>query len=100
MAPSYEGIFTDDLERQMLAKMGVIPSTWWRYIIDIFAIWPNGEEQLITFLEKINHQFHPSIKFTAEWSPKTVSCLDTKVTVDSEGCLTTVLHVKVTDTHQ
>ena len=99
MAPSYVGIFMDNLKRQLLVNMDIIPSTWWRYIEDIFAIWPHGKEQLITFLEKINH-FHPSIKFTAEWSSKSVSFLDMKVTVDNEGCLTTDLHVKATDTHQ
>ena len=88
MALSYTNIFMD-----------AVPSTWWRYIDDIFAIWPHGEEQLVQFLEKIN-QFHPSIKFTAEWSAKSVAFLDTKVTVENEGRLTTYLYVKPTDTHQ
>ena len=99
MAPSYAIIFMNNLERRMLAKLDAVPSTWWRYIDDVFAIWPHGEEQLVEFLEKIN-QFHPSINFTAEWSEKSVSFLDTKVTVENEGCLTTDLYVKPTDTHQ
>ena len=51
MAPSYANIFMDNLEKQMLANMDAVPSTWCRYI-DIFAIWPHGEE-IITraFLE-------------------------------------------------
>ena len=53
---------------------------WWRYIDDIFAIWPHGEEHLTTFLGGINN-FHPSIKFTAEWSYTSVTFLNTKVTV-------------------
>ena len=61
MAPSYANILMDNLERQVLAKMDAVPSTWWRYIDDVFAIWPHGEEQLVEFLEKIN-QFHSSIK--------------------------------------
>ena len=65
----------------------------------IFSLWPHGEEKLITFLEKIN-QFHPSIKFTAKWSAKSIPFLDTRVTVHNEGCLTTDLHIKATDTHQ
>ena len=55
MAPSYANIFVDNLERQMLAKMDAVPSTQCRYIDDVFAIWPHGEEQLVEFLEeKIN----------------------------------------------
>ena len=69
----------------MLDKMDAVPSTWWRYTDDVFAVWPHGKEQLIEFLKKIN-QFHPSIKFTTEWSTKSVSFLDTKVTVENEGC--------------
>ena len=88
-----------NLERQMLANMDAGPSTWWRYIDDVFAIWPHGNKKLIEFLEKIN-QLHPSIKFKAEWSAKSVLFLDTKVAVENEGCLTTDLHVKPTDTHQ
>ena len=98
MAPSYANIFMDNLERQMLAKMDAVTSTWWRYINDVFAIWPHGEEQLIKFLVEIN-QFHPSVKFTTKWSAKFASFLNTKVTVKNEGCLTTDLYVKPTDTH-
>ena len=99
MAPSYANIFMDNLERRMLAKMDAVPSTCWRYIDDVFAIWPHGKEHWIKFLEKIN-QFHPFIKFTAEWSAKSVLFPDTMVTVENEGCLTPDLYVKPTDTHQ
>ena len=81
MAPSYADMFMDNLERQMLAKMDAVPSTWRRYMDDVFAIWPHGEEQLVEFLKKIK-QFHPSIKFTAEWSVKFVSFHDMKVKVE------------------
>ena len=37
----------------------------------MFAVWNNGEEQLQQFLQEIN-TFHPTIKFTAEWSREKV----------------------------
>ena len=43
MASSYVDILMDNLEQRMLAKMDAVPSTWWRYIDDIFATWPHGE---------------------------------------------------------
>ena len=99
-APSTQtSLIMDDLEKRMLASMEKTPSTWWRYIYDIFAIWPHGEQRLKTFLKLIN-EFNPSIKFTAEWSSKSVLFLDTKITVDAEGRLTTNLYIKLTDTHQ
>ena len=99
MAPLYANIFMDNLERRMLANTDAISSTWWRYIYDISAIWSHGEEQLTEFLEKVN-QFHPSSKFTVKWPMKFVAFLDTTVSVDNEGCLTTNLCVKPTNTHQ
>ena len=89
----------DNLERRILANMYAVRSTWWRCIDNIFSIWPPGEDQLTVFLDKVN-QFHPYIKFMAEWSAKSVVFLDTKVTVENEGCLSIDLYVEPTDTHQ
>ena len=74
------------------------PTIWWRYIDDIFAVWPHGEENLKVFLTEIN-SFHPTIKFTAEWSRESVTFLDTKVIRDGNR-LVTDLYTKPTDTHQ
>ena len=93
MAPSYVNIFMDNLERRILANLDAVPSTWWRYIDDVFAIWSHGEERLTHFLEKINH-LHSSIKFIAKWSAKSVSFVGTRVSVGDEGYLTTYLYVK------
>ena len=50
------------------------------------------------FVEELN-QAHPTTKFTAEWSNKSIPFLDTCVSLKS-GCLTTDLFTKPTDTHQ
>ena len=39
------------------------PWLWWSFSDDIFMIWQHREDELETFLEKINN-FHSSIKFT------------------------------------
>ena len=83
-----------DLLQQTTQK----PTTWWRYINDIFAVWPHGEQDLQVFLTEIN-LFHPTIKFTAEWSRESVTFLDTKVIRDGNR-LVTDLYTKPTDTHQ
>ena len=31
----------------ILANLNVVPSTWWRYINDIFTIWPRDKERII-----------------------------------------------------
>ena len=97
MAPSYANIFMGELEKHLLQNTVNRPSIWWRYIDDIFAVWNDGEEQLQHFLHEIN-TFHPTIKFTAEWSREKVSFLDTTVILDGT-ILHTDLYTKPTDTH-
>ena len=52
----------------------------------------------MVFLNEIN-SFHPTIRFTAEWSKTSVSFLDTKVSIKGRR-LVTDLYTKPTDTHQ
>ena len=51
MAPSYANIFMGDLERRVLNQVDKRPTTWWRYIDDVFTIWPHSEGCLIEFIE-------------------------------------------------
>ena len=98
MAPSYASSFMGRLERDLLKQTRQKMTTWLRYIDDIFAIWPHGEENLPFFLTQMN-LFHPTIKFTAKWSRESVTFLDTKVMRD-RNCLVTDLYTKPMDTHQ
>ena len=58
MAPSYANLFMNNLETRLLDSCVLTPLVWWRYINDIFALWPHGKENLRQFIEEIN-QFHP-----------------------------------------
>ena len=68
------------------------------YIDDIFAVWTHGVSHLQSFLNHFNSQ-HPTIKFTTEWSPHSVSFLDTTVSLE-DGHIQTDLYQKPTDMHQ
>ena len=72
--------------------------TWWMYIDDIFFIWEHGEESLRVFIDQVN-LFHPTMKFTAEYSKEEVNFSDLNVKL-VDGELKTDLFVKLTDTHQ
>ena len=87
-----------DLEENILSASEKKPMVWWRYIDDIFFIWEHGEESLENFLNKLN-SFHPTIKFTAEYSKETINFLDVNIRLVG-GELMTDLFVKPTDTHQ
>ena len=98
MAPSYANIFVGRFEIYLLQQTVQRRTIWWRYIDDIFAVWPHGEENLKVFLTEIN-PFHPTIKFTTVWSRESVTFLDTKVIRDGNRMVTD-LYTKPTDTHQ
>ena len=97
-APPYAVLFMAALEEKILSKVKKKPSVWWRYIDDIFFIWEHVEESLQEFINEIN-SFHPTIKFTADWSKEKVNFLDVEVTLKN-SVLSTDLFVKPTDTHQ
>ena len=97
MAPPYAIIFMDSLEEDILSNSLLKPLVWWRYIDDIFIMWEHGEEELKKFLETLNC-YHPTTKFTAEYSRAKINFLD--VTVMKNGNqLVTDLYVKPTDAH-
>jgi len=98
MAPSYAIIFMDHLEQQFLSTQTLQPMVWWCYIDDIFLIWTYSESELQTFFENLN-QYHPTIKFTSDYSPTEAIFLDTRVYL-KDGHIQTDLYTKPTDTHQ
>ena len=67
-----------------------------RFKDDIFLIWTDGEESLKHFIKEIN-QVHSSIKFECNYSTQRINFLDTYVTLNPNGSLTTSLYSKPTD---
>ena len=98
MAPPYAIIFWGDLEKRFFSDCDVSPLVWWRYIDDIFMLWQHGEKELKKFLEILN-SYHPTIKFTANYSREKISVLDAEV-IKKGNQLVTDLYIKPTDTHQ
>jgi len=97
-APSYAILFMDKLEQDFLNKQNITPLVWWRYIDDIFIIWPNSRQEFDSFLSALN-SFHDHIKFTAEIDNERVNFMDVTVSKDKEGKLHTTLFTKPTDAH-
>ena len=80
------------------ADPDIEPRVWWRFIDDIFVIWSHREQALCHFIDSLNHHY-PTIKFTATWSAKQVTFLDTTVYL-KDGQISTNLYTKPTDKHQ
>ena len=97
-APSYAIIFMRKLKNDFLSTVRQQPLIWWRYIDDIFMIWPHSYQELCFFLTALN-SFHETIKFTSEISDTAVNFLDVTVKKDNTGKIHTLLYTKPTDAH-
>ena len=97
MAPPYAIIFMGDLEEKLLKDCDKKYIAWWRYT-DTFLIWQHGEKELEKFLEILNC-YHPTIKFTGNYSWEQINFLDVSVRKKNKQ-LVTNLYIKPTDTHQ
>ena len=67
MAPAYANISMDAFERSFPSSSPLKHSIYYRYIDDIFLIWPHGNVSLTHFL-KLANNIHQYIKFTHECS--------------------------------
>ena len=81
MALSYANLFMAHLEKKILESVDLKPNVWWRFIDDIFLLWSHGEDHLKESVELINNT-HPTIKFIAEWSYRSVTFLAVNVTLN------------------
>ena len=97
-SPPYRILFMAELEEKILEKVDNKPYLWWRHIDDIFFIWEHVEQKLRNFVETLN-KFHPTIKFIAEWSQKSIKFLDVTVSL-IEVHIEAHLYAKPTDSPQ
>ena len=88
-------IFIYKLERDFLAKQVLKPQVQWTFIDDIFMVWAHSREEFFSFPDALNSQ-HETVKFTLETDQTTTNSLDTTVTKDTEGNLSTTLNPKPT----
>ena len=78
LAPAYANIFMGKLEQSIFSHAPLKPSFYRRFIDDILMLWPHSELELKNFLQNLN-SFHPSIKFTSEYSPDKITFLDVNI---------------------
>ena len=85
MAFSFANIFMAEIESELLGQSRIKPLSWKRFIDDIFSLWDTNKQEIELFIEQANN-FHPTIKFTAEFqtrkshSPKNLSLISKHIT--------------------
>ena len=99
-APPYANIFMAGLEEEIFKIPKFKPFLWLRYLDDIFCLWTEVVDKLKEFFNYLN-EFHPSIKFTMEYSEKQINFLDVIIAKSDLGeKLCSSLYTKLTDAHQ
>ena len=102
-APSYANIFMAHFEKEAMKKCYLKPSTYNRFLDDIFMVWDHGRENLETFI-KIMNSHHPSVKLTANIQENEIEFLDISIfkgpSFLEKGQFDTKVYFKPTDTHQ
>ena len=81
-AAPYANLFMAGLEKRIFENSGYHPYLWLRFLDDIICIWTDGLEKLQDFFEFLN-AFHPTIKFTMDYSYETINFLDVQFRTSS-----------------
>src|SRR5277367_5706402 len=101
-APGLANLYLLDLDHVAMNDFKIKPILYFRYLDDIFFIWP-GDIITLTEYENFLNSLIPNIKITLEHHREHINFLDTTIFKDLEGDLTTLkakVFFKPTDTHQ
>ena len=91
-------LYMEEFEERAIATETYKPKIWKRYVDDTFTVL--GKDYVHGFLQHLNSQ-QPTIRFTMEIEKdNTIPFLDTSVSRDSNGLLTTTVYRKPTHTNQ
>jgi len=93
----YASTYMGEWESELLERAQKRPTQYYRFVDDIFGIWPHGEQSLRDFCEVAN-AIYPRIKLTMECSKESITFLDTRVRLHN-GMIKTGLYTKPTDRH-
>lgn len=104
-APAYANIYMAHWEKQFydFAQNHSLPQPicWYRYLDDIFIIWPHSTQEWDSFFQHMNN-LDPHIKFTSEISPDSINFLDVNIFKNPDQnnpILHTKTYFKPTDHH-
>ena len=91
-AQNYVIITLEKLEIKFLAISRLQPLKQWRYIDDIYMIWPNTLQELSSYLEALN-SFHKNIRIITEGSNTEANFLNVSLNKDNQGHIQTAFYI-------
>ena len=97
----YANIYLAQLEQEVLQKTQKFPLVYWRFLDDIFLIWPHSRAEFQEFFELMNNH-NDSIKLNCTINEKSINFLDITVLkgpkFQNEQILDTKAYFKSADT--
>ena len=94
---TYACTYMGKWENELFQRCENRPSSYYRYIDDIWGVWNYGEEKLLEFV-RIANEIHPNIKLELRYSKQTIEFLDVQISIEN-GHFKTDLFTKETDRH-
>ena len=109
MAVNYANCFMGKYEKHLLnsyeQQYGRRPALWLRFIDDVFVVWQGSAEEFKHFIHFCEHfaasmKYKSQIRFTSSGPSRSTVFLDTTVSVNDDGTLSTDLYTKPTASYQ
>lgn len=101
-APNLANLYLMDLDKEAMEGFRIKPYLFFRFLDDIFFIWPGTREELQEYQDFMNALI-PNIKITLNISDTHIDFLDTTIfkhTTWRDTTLQSKVFFKTTDTHQ
>ncbi len=84
----------ENLEDNAISTSPFKPSLWYRYVDDVFALWPHTQQHLLHFKSHLNKQ-NMSIQFTTEEENNNkLSFLDVEIERENGHFITSIYRKK------
>lgn len=97
-APALANLYLLDFDLKATTGFPIKPLFFWRYLDDVFFIWPGDANSLKQYESYLNSLI-PNIKITLEYNTHKIPFLDTEIFKHNDT-LQTRTYFKPTDTHQ
>ena len=101
-APGLANLYLLHFDQKAMHEFRIKPILFFRFLDDIFFIWPGTKEELREYGEYLN-TITPGIKITLNSDDNQISFLDTTIYKQTENGVTSLqsrVYFKPTDTHQ
>ena len=93
-SPTLANLAFEEIEDRVLQTHAKKPTCFMRYLDDIFMVWPYGESELQSLIQRFNSQY-PTISVTHTWDANSAIFLDVELYKGQQWSETGILDTRV-----